>query len=57
MDKFETENRMHELRSLIASDWTGIEEKKRMYLEIHRLEETLHLKETEDANLRAGKPG
>lgn len=38
MDEFEIENKIHELRSLIASDWTDIEEQKRMYAEIKELE-------------------
>lgn len=38
MNEFEIENKIHELRSLIASDWTDIEERKRMYAEIAGLE-------------------
>ena len=41
MDEFELRNRMHELKSLIASDWPSIEERKRMYEELARLEREL----------------
>lgn len=41
MDEFQLRNRIHELRSLIASDWTSIEERKRMYEELARLEREL----------------
>lgn len=41
MDEFEIENKIHELRSLIASDWPGIEERKKMYAERAELEALL----------------
>lgn len=43
MGEFEMKNRIHELRSLIASNWVGVEERKRMYEELERLEKTLEL--------------
>ena len=41
MDEFEINNKIHELRSIIASDWPGIEERKKMYAEIKELESKL----------------
>jgi hypothetical protein len=38
MDEFEIKNRIAELRSLIASNWTSVKERKRMYEELERLE-------------------
>jgi hypothetical protein len=41
MEDFEIKNKIHELKSLIASDWIDIEERKRMYAEIKELESKL----------------
>jgi hypothetical protein len=41
MDEFQLRNRVHELKSLIASDWPSIEERKQMYKELAQLEREL----------------
>ena len=43
MDEFELRNRINEIRSLIASNWPGIEERKRMYEELEKLESQLKI--------------
>lgn len=46
MSEFEIKNKISELRSLIASNWPSIEERKKMYVELKELEEKL--KETNE---------
>jgi hypothetical protein len=41
MDEYSIRNKIHELRSYIASDWPGIEERKRLYESLYALEEIL----------------
>lgn len=40
-DSFEIKNKIHELKSYIASDWPGIEERKHLYQQLYRLEKLL----------------
>jgi hypothetical protein len=35
---YEIKNKIHELRSYIASDWPDIEERKKIYKDIEKLE-------------------
>jgi hypothetical protein len=39
--EFEIRNKIHEVRSYIASDWPGIEERKHLYQQLARLEQKL----------------
>lgn len=39
--EFELKNKIHELRSYIASNWPGIEERKHMYQKLALLENEL----------------
>ena len=41
MEESELKNKIHELKSLIASDWPGIEERKHMYQKLAVLESRL----------------
>lgn len=38
MNLFEIKNKIHEIRSYIASDWPGIDERKKLYKELEELE-------------------
>ena len=57
MDEFEIKNKIHELRSLISSEWPGIEERKHMYQKLAvleaRLKELLKKKERSEENLKS----
>lgn len=54
MDEFEITNKIHEIRSLIASNWVGLEERKILYAKRDELEKML--KELEDAKDAENKP-
>ncbi len=41
MDEFKLKNDIHEIRSYIASEWPGIEERKHLYMRLTRLEKML----------------
>ena len=41
MTIFELKNKICEIRSLISSDWVGIEERRSLYVQLHSLEKTL----------------
>lgn len=41
MDEFRLRNKIHEIRSYIASDWPGVEERKRLYETLRTLEDML----------------
>lgn len=50
--EFEIKNKIHELRSYIASNWPGIEERKHLYQRIVVLERSLkELEEKKNAGL------
>jgi hypothetical protein len=38
MTLFELENKIHEIKGYIASDWSSIQQRKELYLELERLE-------------------
>jgi hypothetical protein len=46
MDEFHLRNKIHEIRSYIASDWPGVEDRKRLYETLRELE--ARLKEMRD---------
>lgn len=39
MDSFQIKNKINEIRSYIASNWPGIEERRKLYEELSKLEE------------------
>lgn len=41
MDEFQLRNKIHEVRSYIASDWPGVEERKHLYQKLSHLENML----------------
>lgn len=41
MDRYQLVCKIHELRSYIASDWPGIEERKNLYEALYQLEALL----------------
>lgn len=41
MDEFELKNKIHELRSYIASNWPGIEERRHLYQKLYHYENML----------------
>lgn len=41
MNRFELDNKIHEIRSYIASSWPGIEERKHLYQKLSVLEKKL----------------
>jgi hypothetical protein len=48
LDLFKIKNKIREIRSYIASDWPGIEERKRLYKQLEELEKELKAKEKEE---------
>lgn len=51
MTIFELTNKIHGIRSYIASDWPNIEERKRLYIELEKLEKLLkEMKENDKDN-------
>jgi hypothetical protein len=47
LDEYELACRIAEIRSLIASDWPDVEERKRLYEELKSLEKALRELDTE----------
>lgn len=41
MTSYELNNKIHEIRSYIASDWPDIEERKKLYKDLEKLENLL----------------
>lgn len=50
MTIFELKNKIYEIRSYIASDWPGIEERKVLYKRLGELEEDLKKLEEQEKN-------
>jgi hypothetical protein len=48
LDLFKIKNKICEIRSYIASDWPGVEERKRLYKQLEELEKELKAKEKEE---------
>lgn len=48
MDRYRLVCKIHEIRSYIASDWPGVEERKTLYETLRRLEGMLKEAEGED---------
>lgn len=41
MTSYQLKNKIHEIRSYIASDWPGIDERKELYKQLEKLEKQL----------------
>jgi hypothetical protein len=50
LDEYELACRIAEIRSLIASDWPGVEERKRLYEKLRELEGVLVASEHQGEN-------